>query len=392
MTKQQEQIEEVLLDEDQEIQYEDNQVESDEQELDSVEEDVDESEDLEEADTQNNGTEAAATLRPNSKPADPMPKLKSAQMSQLMSQVGKMAGQDWLRFFELAMGAAKEFTEKIPDGAAARNRASVAAKGKPTTGETIRKAVKEDLTTVFGGDDSEELSEELKEKMTTIFEAALDTRLQMETVRLEEEFEEKLESEVEAIAEELAEGVDKYLSYAAETWLEENELAVQQSLKTELAESFITDLDTLCKEYRINLPEGEDDVIETLVDRVEKLEGALNESESDKMELAEAVNELHKEMIIEKMADELSPIHYNKFKSLAESVEYDDEDEKYVQKLEYIRESFFSENSAKTTPPSSQLINEDIAENAEDEAEKQIFVDPAVRAIHDAISRTVTKR
>ena len=373
--KQEERLEdEILLDQEDIIEEQDG-----EEELDLEEE----SEDLEEMelDTKHSSTDAANTLRPKSS--------NSEKMKTLVDAMSGMSGGDMEKFFDLAMGAAKEFPKKIPDGAAERNRGSVKMKGTPTPGKTVSKAIKEDLDTIFG-DDAEELSEEIKDKMATLFEAAVSTQVGLEVAELEEAYENALVEELEGISEGLQDGLDQYLDYVADSWLEENEVAVQESLKTELAESFINDLGELCREYRMELPEGEDDVIETLVGKVDELTEALNDSEATNIELCEDVTTLRKTMIIENMANELSPVHYKKFKTLAENVEYDTDEENYAKKLEYIKEGFFGDTRSQTTP-SSNIINEQIAEDAETEEPTKVFTDPAVKNIYDAISRTAKR-
>lgn len=329
-----------------------------------------EGEELEEADldTKDNGTEAAATLRPGS--------TKSDMMKSIMNAMSGMSGGDMIKFFELAMGAAQEFPAKIPDGTAEKNASSIKAKASP---------VKEDLEAIFG--DNEELSEEFKDKISTLFEAAVSTRLSVEIARIEEEFGQRLEEQVEQVTNSLVENVDKYLDYVAEQWLEENVVAIDASLKTELAENFINELGDLCRKYNMDLPEGQDDVIEDLVNKVDELSEALNDSESRNIEMNEEIQSLRKLNKIEEVANSLSPVHYSKFKALAENVEFVD-DESFEKKLSYIKEGFFSDK-AKTK--STKLINEEIGEDAEDSEEPITFTDPAVRSIHNAISRTVKR-
>ena len=368
MTKQEEQLleDEVLLDTEEVI---DDSAELEEEDFDA---EIDETENLEEMDldTKNNGTEAAATLRAGSS--------KTEMMSTLQNAMSGMSKGDMVKFFELAMGAAKEFPEKIPDGAAAKNKHSVDAVAKP---------VSEDLEAIFGSD-SDELSEDLKEKMSTLFEAAINSELQIQVARIEESYEEKLKEEISTITTDITEQIDSYLDYIGGEWLKENQVAVEASLKTELAESFINDLGALCRNYNLDLPEGQDDLIETLTVKVDELEEALNTTEAKNIELNGSVTALQKEIMIEQMAEEISPVSYKKFKTLAENIEYDGDEETYIKKLNYIKEGFFSEKKA---TPSSKLINEQIAEDADDGEEKPLFEHADVKNIYDAISRTAKR-
>lgn len=374
--KQEEIIEEEVLLEDEIDENDDETVDEDddvgETHMTYVDEDDSETvEDFEEEDdeTVDEETAAAATLKPNSKPDT-----KSGMMKTLMNAMSGMAHGDMIKFFDMMMGQHKSFNAPISGGAAASNKASINAKGSP---------VKEDLEAIFG--DNEELSEEFKEKIETIFEATVNARLQVEVARIEEEYAEKIEEEIKEITDSLQEDLDSYLEYAAQEWLEENQVAIDQSLKSDLTESFIQDLGDLCRNYNIDLPESEDDVLETLATKVGELEEALNESEAENIELKEEFNELTKEFIIETIAEEVPAAKYEKFKSMAENIEYEDHEE-LERKLGHIKESL--ERKPRST--STELIKEEIAEDADD-ADRVIFEDPAVKLIHETISRTAKR-
>jgi len=122
--------------------------------------------------------------------------------------------------------------------------------------------------------------------------------------------------------------------------------------------------------------------------KVDELEEALNTTEAKNIELNGSVTALQKEIMIEQMAEEISPVSYKKFKTLAENIEYDGDEETYIKKLNYIKEGFFSEKKA---TPSSKLINEQIAEDADDGEEKPLFEHADVKNIYDAISRTAKR-
>jgi hypothetical protein len=337
-------------------------------ELEAVSEE--DSEELEEMDldSKSSGTDAVATLAPSSS--------KAEKMNTLMNAMSGMSGGDMIKFWDMVLAAAKEFPAKIPDGAAAQNKASIDAKGSP---------VKEDLEALWG--DEEELSEEFKDKMSTLFEASVQSRLHVEVARLEEEFENSLKEQVEDLTEDLIEKVDQYLDYVAEEWMEQNKAAVETSLRTTLAEDFIADLGDLCRKYNLDLPEGQDDIVEDLVAKVDELEEKLNETVSKNIEMHEEIKTFEKASLIEKVADTLSPIHTKKFKMLAENVEFGDDEEGFLKKLAYIKEGFF-EKAPKAK--STQLISEEIAGEAE-ESDERAFVDPQVKNVYNAISRTVKR-
>lgn len=346
---------------------------------DSLEEDL-EDEDISEDDYEEDSeeeieeeTEAAATLRPNSRPAS-----KMEMMAGVMDAMSKMSGGDMIKFFELSMSQAGEAAKDISGGQSAQNQASIAAKGKPVS--------EEDLQAVFGGDET--LSEETKEKMSTLFEAAVNAKLSIEVARLEEEFESAFNESAEELANDLVENIDKYLDYVSTKWLEENKVAVEHTLRTELAEGFISELADLARRYNFNLPEGEDDIVEQLVSKVDSLEEALNESEDQKIELVNEIANLKKSSLVNEIAESLSPVHQKKFRTLAETVEYDGDDETLMKKLDYIKEGFFKQT---TTKVDSKLITEEIAGEISEDGPSHTYTDPSVKSIHDYISRTVKK-
>lgn len=376
--KKQEQVtleEDILQEDDELLEDEENTeevFEDDDEEL--VAEDESDSEYEDDDETLEEETEAARTLRPNSKPDT---STKAGMMNAVISAMGQMTQGDMIKFFELSMAQAKDAAGTISSGQAGQNLNSVKAKGSP---------VKEDLEALFGG--NEELSEDFQEKVEAIFEAALNTRIELEIARLEEQYTEALEEEVANVTEELNENVDRYLDYVAAEWLEENELAVETSLRTSLTEEFMGELTGLCRKFNFNLPEGQDEVLEDLATKVGELEGKLNEEVEKNIALSEHAEELEKEIMIEEMAQEVPATKYEKFKKLAENIEYDGDGEKFLNKLTHIQEGYFE--SSQTRVEDSQLINEEIANN-DDEENSPTFLSPEVKLIHDTISRTVKK-
>lgn len=311
-------------------------------------------------------TEAASTLKPASRKAD--------VLSAIVSHIAGMSKEDLTAFYKKSVANIGKEGDVIPDGAAAKNLASVTPKNKPVIN------IKEDLADLFGGDET--LTEEFKENASALFEAVVNTRVELEVARLEEEYEEKLDEAIEEINQDVVSKVDEYLSYVVEEWMKENEVAIESSLKSEITESFIEGLRNLFAENYIDAPEEKLDIVEALSERVEELESLLNEEINEKIELKKVLDESLKNSIIDEISEGLTLSESEKFKTLAENVSYVD-DEDYERKLNYIKESVFNK---KTTTTSSNLIVEEAEE--EDQSERVVSNSPVSRYAQ-AISRGV---
>ena len=216
-----------------------------------------------------------------------------------------------------------------------------------------------------------DLSEEFKEKAATIFETAVKTRIQEQVKVLEAQYEEKLESEKETIKEAMTEKVDSYLNYVVEEWMKENELAVERGIRTEIAEDFITGLKSLFKEHYIDVPEEKYNVLDDLTNQTKDLEGKLNEQIEKNVNLTKEVSELHKREAIAEVSEDLTDTETEKFISMAENVEYDSA-EKFKEKLETIKESYFPKTKSEVAEENSV---DSVAAN-----------EPAVEASSDAMA------
>ena len=199
-----------------------------------------------------------------------------------------------------------------------------------------------------------DLSEEFKDKAATIFEAAVKTRIKEQTKILEAQFEKKLASETETVKEAMVEKVDSYLNYVVEEWMKENELAVERGIRTEIAEDFITGLKGLFKEHYIDVPEEKYNVLEDLTDQVKDLEGKLNEQIEKNVNLSKDVSESNREKLIAQVSEDLADTEKEKFSSMAENVEYDSA-EKFQEKLETIKESYFPKTKIDETASGDEV-------------------------------------
>ena len=211
----------------------------------------------------------------------------------------------------------------------------------------------EDVDALVAG---EELSEEFRVKAKTIFEAVVTQRVNEETKTLQEAFESALTEEVEKVKTELAEKVDDYISYAAKQWLEENALAVEHGIKTEMAESFFNGLKKLFVEQNFTVPEEKFNLLDGMAEELNDMETKLNEQIDTNVSLNKRIGEFVKMEIVNECATGLAETQKEKLASLAEGVEFETEED-YRKKVETIKESYFTrkaEVAETTTEPTEE--------------------------------------
>jgi hypothetical protein len=200
------------------------------------------------------------------------------------------------------------------------------------------------------------LSDDFKQKAETIFEAAINSKVNVEIDRLEEKYNEELAEEVETTKADLVEKVDNYLNYVVENWMEENKLAIQNGLRTEIAEDFMNKMKDLFTESYIAVPDEKVDLVDDLADQVEELEATVNESTQKAIDMAVELEGYKREAIIREATKDLAETQVEKLKSLAENVDFDDE-ETFAQKVAQLKESYF----AKATKSQDDTIEEEDA-------------------------------
>ena len=201
--------------------------------------------------------------------------------------------------------------------------------------------VEEDVEALLAG---EELSEDFQEKARTIFETAIKAKVATVQEELKAQYEATLEEEVSAIKSELTERVDAYLEYVAEEWMTENQLAVEQGLKTEMTESFLTGIRGLFEEHYVTIPEEKYDVTAAMVEKLDEMENKLNEQIKSNIALNQRLAESVADVIFSDVCEGLALSQKEKLASLAENVEFDSEDT-YREKLVTLRKSYFPENA-----------------------------------------------
>jgi hypothetical protein len=214
----------------------------------------------------------------------------------------------------------------------------------PATAPGAAVNFKEDMDALFNG---EELTEEFKTKATTIFESAVMTRINEAMTTIEEEFDAKLEEAVAQNQEGLVEKVDGYLSYIAEQWMENNEIALESGMKSEILEGFVSGLKGLFEEHYIDIPEEKFDVLGAQEEAIAELQAKLDEQLAQNVELTQVVNEATREAIIVDGAEGLSDTDKEKFFGLAEELAFEDS-ESFDTKVKTIRENYFTNKATST--------------------------------------------
>lgn len=311
-------------------------------------------------------TAAAATIKPKGR-ADAI-----NVVTQLMSG---MSIEDLNGFVAAMSQYAKGKDWGIPSGAAGHNAATI--KAKPS-----HAAVKEDLENIFDGQD---LSEEFKEKTATLFETAVNIRVLSETARLEEEYETKLQEELTAFNEQVTTKLDSYLDYVVENWMQENEVAIESTLRNELMDEFMEGLKNLFAEHYISIPEEKVDVVEALTEKVSTLEEKLDEAITYNNELRNVLVVESAKQIFSNLASDLALTQQEKFATLAEGIEFDGDLEIFAKKLAIIKENYFG-NETKASYSSN--IEE---ETFEGNVAPEIMSNDPINRYAQAISKTVKK-
>ena len=188
------------------------------------------------------------------------------------------------------------------------------------------------------------LSEEFKTKTAIIFEAAVKAKLSSEIDRLEESYQAELAEEIQATKTDLVEKVDSYLNYVVEQWMEDNKVAIQQGLRTEIAEGFMTKLKDLFTESYIEVPESKVDLVDELAQANEELEEQFNQAMAKSLDLAEQLESLKRDAIIREHARDLAETQVEKLKTLVEDIDFEDADT-FASKVKTIKESYFTKKS-----------------------------------------------
>ena len=217
------------------------------------------------------------------------------------------------------------------------------------------------------------LSEDFKAKTAVIFEAAVKSKLSEEIDRLETEYAEQLAEEVEATKADLVEKVDSYLNYVVEQWMEDNKIAIQTGLRTEIAEGFMEKLKDVFQESYIEVPESKVDLVDELAEANEELEAQVNEATAKAMSLSEELESYKRAAVIREAAKDLAETQVEKLTSLAESIDFDNE-KAFAQKVATLKESYFSK-----TKTADSIIED--TDDTSDEVEVSPMMEQYINAL-----------
>ena len=305
----------------------------------------------------------------NAKPGDPMPKLTTGGTSVGYEDLGGPSPENYsptndsAKIKEPKIKTVKDVVNKgakpadpMPQGLKSGDEVEledsqeIVAETEATTEDTVEEETVEidieaDVNALLGG---EELSEEFREKAKTVFEAALQSKVNQLAEDMQVKFDEKLVEEIESTKSELAERVDAYLEYVSEEWFVENELAIEHGLKTELTESFLGGMKSLFEEHYVQIPDDKYDVLESMVEKLDDMETKLNEQIEKNVSLNGRLGESVASGILDQVSDGLAATQKEKLASLSESVEFESEGQ-YRGKLETLKESYFPGNTPKAT-------------------------------------------
>jgi hypothetical protein len=239
--------------------------------------------------------------------------------------------------------------------------------------------MKEDVSALTDG---EELSEEFKQKAATIFESAVKAKLVEEIEKLESEYESKVADKVEETKEEIVEKVDAYLNYVVESWMKDNELAIEKGLKSEITEDFIGGMKKLFETHYIDLPDSKFDVVEDQAAEIVKLKEEMNKTLETNVELNQKIGEFARDEIINDVSSDLADTEAEKLKGLAESIEYVDAAD-YRGKVETLKASYF---------PAQKASDNESNEVAATEPTADVDLSESMAAYTAAISKTKAKK
>lgn len=265
---------------------------------------------------------------------DPMPKTKAALMAAMVSKMQGMNKQQLQAMYGNKMESVDEDGEVIDEA--------------PRAEVTYEANFEEDLNALVAEEAT--LSDEFKGKAATIFEAAIKSKLANEIDRLEEKYNEELAEEVATTKADLVEKVDSYLNYVVEQWMEDNKVAVQAGLRTEIAEKFMGSLKNLFVESYIDVPESKVDLVDELAAEVDELEEQLNSSTGKLIEMTEELESFKRDAVIREASKDLAETQVEKLKSLVADIDFN---ENFAEKVATVKESYFK------NPAQAEIVTEE---------------------------------
>ena len=315
--------------------------------------------------------EGSNPVTKNASPGDPMPKIDNTVPGQtgsaedLGGPITKPAPNSEPSVGAKASAKAKKTATKVnatggtPDPMPTLDGSAPGQKNEEVEKKELSIDVSDDVNALLKG---EEFSEEFKFKATTIFEAAVKAKVVEELEKLEQVYEEKLQAKLAEVTESMETRVDSHLEYTAEQWIKENQLAVDNGLRNELTEEFITGLKSLFEAHYVDIPEDKYDVLSDMSEKLNEMETKLNEQIESNVELNKQIGTYTKNGIIGEISEGLAQTQKEKLASLAEGVEFVSE-ESYREKINTIKENYFPSTKASSSEDlveKQQVIAEDL--------------------------------
>ena len=294
---------------------------------------------------------------------------KAMMMANVVNGMAQMTPLDLSKFFTDWQAMIGHEADSIPNGAAAKNLASI----------NSSQAVTEELNEILAG---ETLSEDIKAKTAVLFEAAVGTRVGVIRAEIEDEHDRILNEEIDEINETLTNQIDQYLTYVAEQWMKQNQAAVNSSIKSELAEDFIAGLYRLFSEHHVSIPENQIDVVESLTDEIANLREQLNIQIEENIQFSRARDVNLKEKVVAEITEGLAQTQISKIKKLAEGVDFGNDIEAFRNKVKILREAHFG--SGKAVKPTKVLTEELVPEDKEPKA-----ISPGLNKLRDYMENAV---
>jgi len=327
----------------------------------------------------------------NSRPDDDSNKLKdpAASLAQVRDVVNAKAAraEEAEAELEADQEVVAEEEEETTDEVVSEEEATESEEGTEIVAEEevseIEYSIEEDVEALLAG---EELSEEFQEKARTIFETAIKSKVSEIKEEMQEAYAQALVEEIDTIKEGLTERLDAYLEYVADEWIQENVLAVEAGLKTEMTESFLQGMKSLFEEHYVTIPEDKYDVIESMVDKLDEMETKLNEQIERNVALNRRLAESTSDVILADVAEGLALSQKDKLASLAENVEFESESD-YREKLVTLRESYFPSTS--TQRSTTENLSEEVT--YEETQSLNESVSPVMASYLNVLSRSSRK-
>jgi len=283
------------------------------------------------------------------------------KIAQLMEESEKLQAE------ESQEVVAEEATEEVvAEEAATEEQVEVVAEEAQEETAELSVDVSADVAALVNG---EELSEEFKTKAATIFEAAVVTRVKSEMAKLEEQFETQLAEQVEEIKDGLVEKVDGYLNYVVEQWMTDNEIALENGLKNEILESFVSGMKGLFQEHYIEVPEDKFDILGDMQQEIVDMKSKLDEQLSTNVDLSAKLNQMVRVSAIDEVSSQLADTDAEKFKALAEELSFEDS-ETFKTKLETIKENYFGQKQQ--TAKVDTVVTDEPVEQLDESVKAQI--------------------